>query len=189
VTVGSGGATEQTPPEPVGDYAASCLAREQIFTAAAAQHGNPTALIRLNYSVEFRYGLLVDIAQRVLAHQPVDVTTGHVNVIWQTDAVAHSIQALEVANSPAVPLNITGPETLVVRDLAQRFGALLDRPVQIAGTEAGTAWLNNAAYSHRLFGAPLTSVDTMMHWIAGWLCSDGKTWGKPTGFERRDGRF
>lgn len=189
VTPASGGATEQTPPAPVGDYAASCLAREEAFAAAAIQHGNPVALIRLNYSVEFRYGLLVDIAERVLAREPVDVTMGYVNVIWQTDAVAHSIQSLELAGSPAVPVNVTGPDTLSVRDLVQRFAAIAEVPVLTTGTEAGTAWLNNAAHSHRLFGAPLTTVDNMMHWIVAWLRSGGETWGKPTGFERRDGRY
>jgi hypothetical protein len=114
---------------------------------------------------------------------------GHVNVIWQTDAVAHSIQALEFAGSPAAPINLTGADTLSVRDLVHRFGAIADVPVELTGTEAGTAWLNNAALSHRLFGAPPTSVDTMMHWIVAWLRSGGDTWGKPTGFERRDGRY
>jgi nucleoside-diphosphate-sugar epimerase len=189
VTPESGGATEQTPPAPVGDYAASCLAREDAFSAAAIQHGNPVALIRLNYSVEFRYGLLVDIAERVLAREPVDVTMGYVNVIWQTDAVAHTIQSLELAGTPAVPVNVTGPDTLSVRDLVQRFAALAEVPVLTTGTEAGTAWLNNAAHSHRLFGGPLTTVDNMMHWIVAWLRSGGETWGKPTGFERRDGRY
>ncbi len=185
----SGGATEQTPPAPIGDYAASCLSREQVFAAAAAEQGNPTTLIRLNYAVEFRYGLLVDIAQRVLAHQPVDVTMGFVNVIWQTDAVAHSIQALELAGSPAAPINITGAATLSVRDLVHRFGAIAGVPGSVTGTEAATAWLNNASRSHQLFGTPLTSVDTMMHWIVEWLRAGGPTWGKPTGFERRDGRY
>ncbi len=189
VTPASGGATEQTPPAPVGDYAASCLAREEAFDAAAVQHGNPVALIRLNYSVEFRYGLLVDIAERVLAREPVDVTMGYVNVIWQTDAVAHTIQSLELAGTPAVPVNVTGPDTLSVRDLVERFAAIAGVPVLTTGTEAGTAWLNNAAHSHRLFGAPLTTVDNMMHWIIAWLRSGGETWGKPTGFERRDGRY
>lgn len=189
VTPASGGAREDTPPLAVGDYAASCIAREQAFTEAAAAHGTPVALIRLNYSVEFRYGVLVDIAQMVLAGRPIDVTTGYFNVIWQTDAVAHSIQALEVAGTPAVPINVTGAETLTVRDVAQRFGAALGRPVQITGAEAETAWLNNASHSHRLFGPPLTSVDQMIQWVSAWLLQGGETWGKPTGFERRDGRF
>jgi nucleoside-diphosphate-sugar epimerase len=189
VTPASGGAREDTPPSPVGDYAASCVARERAFTGVAAAHGTPVALIRLNYSVEFRYGLLVDIAQMVLAGRPVDVTTGYVNVIWQTDAVAHTIQSLEIVGAPAVPINVTGPEILSVRDLAQRFGAALGRPVQIVGTEADTAWLNNAAHAHQLFGRPRTSVDQMIDWVSAWLLQDGETWGKPTGFEKRDGRF
>lgn len=189
VTAASGGATESTPASPIGDYAASCLAREEAFAAAALLQGNPIALIRLNYSVEFRYGLLVDIAKAVLAGHPVDVTTGHVNVIWQPDALAHCIQSLELAGTPAVPVNITGPDTLAVRDLAERFGVLLGRPAIITGTEANTAWLNNAALSHHRFGLPATPVDTMMQWIAAWLLNDGETWGKPTGFQRRDGRF
>jgi len=189
VTPASGGAREDTPSAPVGEYAASCIAREQAFTEVAAAHGTPVALVRLNYSTELRYGLLVDIGQSVFAGRSIDVTTGHVNVIWQTDAVAHSIQCLEVASAPAVPINITGPETLSVRDLAHRFGAVLKRPVTITGVEAGTAWLNNASHSHRLFGLPLTSVDQMIQWISAWLQQGGETWGKPTGFERRDGRF
>lgn len=189
VTPASGGAREDTPPSPVGEYAASCIAREQAFTEVAAAQGTSVALVRLNYSTELRYGLLVDIAQMVQSGRPVDVTTGYVNVIWQTDAVAHSIQCLDVADSPAVPINITGPEILSVRDLARRFGEALGRPAIISGTEAETAWLNNAALSHRRFGKPLTPISQMIPWIAAWLQQGGETWGKPTGFERRDGRF
>jgi nucleoside-diphosphate-sugar epimerase len=189
VTPESGGAREETPTAPVGEYAASCVAREEAFAEVSARRGTPVTLLRLNYSVEFRYGLLVDIAQKVLAGQPVDVTTGYVNVIWQNDAVAHTIQSLELAASPAVPVNVTGSEILSVRDLAQRFGVALGRPVQITGNEAATAWLNNASLSHRQFGPPLTSVDQMIAWISAWLLQDGETWGKPTGFEKRDGRF
>jgi nucleoside-diphosphate-sugar epimerase len=189
VTAASGGATEDTPVQAVGDYAASCIAREQAFAAGASLQGTPVALIRLNYSVEFRYGVLVDIAQKVLARQPVDVTTGHFNVIWQTDAVAHSIQALDLAAAPAVPVNVTGPAMLSVRDLAARFGAAFGVPVTCTGREADTAWLNNAARSHRHFGPPATSVDQMVGWVAAWLSRGGETWGKPTGFERRDGKF
>lgn len=189
VTPASGGAREDTPCSPVGEYAASCIAREKAFTAIAAARDTRVTLIRLNYSVEFRYGLLVDIAQQILAGKPVDVTTGHVNVIWQTDAIAHSIQALEIAGAPAVPINLTGPEILSVRELARQFGAEFQRPVEIAGTEAGTAWLNNARRSHTLFGRPATSVEQMIRWIAAWLTRGGETWGKPTAFDRRDGQF
>lgn len=189
VTPASGGATEATPVGGIGDYAASCIGRESAFARVSQEHGTAIALIRLNYAVEFRYGTLVDIAQKVFRGEPVDVTMGYLNAIWQTDAVAHSIQAIDLANSPAVPLNVTGAEILSVRALAQRFGALLGVPVQITGQEAETAWLNNPAYLHRLFGAPETKLDSMMNWIAAWIKNDGQTWGKPTGFERRDGRF
>jgi nucleoside-diphosphate-sugar epimerase len=189
VPVDSGGAVESTPLSAIGDYAASCIGRENAFAAAASSHGTAVALLRLNYSVEFRYGLLVDIAQQVLTGRPIDVTTGHVNVIWQADAVAHCIQALELAAAPATPINITGSGTLAVRDLAQRFGALFDREPIITGTEASTAWLNNATWSHRVLGEPPTSLEDMTAWIATWLRQGGDTWGKPTGFQSRDGRF
>jgi nucleoside-diphosphate-sugar epimerase len=189
VTPASGGAREDTPPAPIGAYAESCLAREHAFSAAATAHGTRVTLFRLNYSVEFRYGLLVDLAQNVFADRPIDVTTSHVNVIWQTDAVAHSIQSLDLAAAPAVPINVTGPGVLSVRDLAAQFGAVLGRTVQFTGTEAPAAWLNNAAHSHRLFGPPATSVAQMIAWITAWLAQGGETWGKPTGFNQRDGRF
>jgi nucleoside-diphosphate-sugar epimerase len=189
VTPESGGATEATPPAPIGDYAISCLAREAAFTAGSREHHTPGVLVRLNYAVEFRYGLLIDLAEAVLAGKAIDVTTGYVNVIWQTDAVAHAIQSLELARTPPVPINVTGAGILRVRDLAQRFGAALNRPVHLTGTEAPTALLNDARESHRRFGAPATSVEQMIAWIAAWLGHGGKTWGKPTGFERRDGCF
>jgi nucleoside-diphosphate-sugar epimerase len=185
----SGGATEATPPAPVGDYAASCLAREVAFADVSRRQGTRVALIRLNYSVEFRYGLLVDLAQKVLRGEPVDVTTGYVNVIWQRDALDHTIRSLDLAGSPAVPVNITGPAVLSVRQLATRFGEILHRPVTFTGQEADTAWLNNAAESHRHFGLPPTSVESMQQWIAAWLLRSGPTWGKPTGFEQREGKF
>ncbi len=185
----SGGATEDTPLAPVGDYAESCALREAVFAAQSRLSGTAVTLIRLNYSVEFRYGVLSDIATKVWAGAPVDVSTGYVNVIWQRDAIAHSIAALELATDSAVAINLTGPATLSVRALAQKFGGLLGREVRITGRETPTAWLNNAARAHREFGLPATSLDTMMQWVAAWVAHGGETWGKPTGFEKRDGRF
>jgi nucleoside-diphosphate-sugar epimerase len=183
------GATEETPPQPNGEYAASCLAREDAFVDASRSHGTKSVLIRLNYSVEFRYGLLVDVALKVLRGESIDVTMGYANAIWQTDALNYAIQALELAAAPPVPLNVTGPDTFSVREIANRFGELLHRPVHIVGAEADTAWLNNAARSHQRFWLPATSLDTMLSWVAAWLASGGAVWGKPTGFERRDGNF
>jgi nucleoside-diphosphate-sugar epimerase len=189
VTPASGGATESTPPAPPGAYAASCFGREQAFTEASARRGTPIALLRLNYSTEFRYGLLVDIGQRVARGEPVDVTTGYANVIWQRDMVAYAIHALDVAAAPAVPLNVTGPEILGVRDVAREFGTWFGVPVRFAGTESATAWLNNASLAHRRFGVPEVRPAQMIEWIAAWLRRGGASWGKPTGFEHRDGRF
>jgi nucleoside-diphosphate-sugar epimerase len=185
----SGGAIEDTPVSPQGEYAQSCLARESAFADISRECGTRVLLLRLNYSVEFRYGLLLDIATKVAAGRPVDVTMGHCNVIWQGDAIAHTIQSLELAAQPARPLNITGPDLLSVRELAEAFGSLLSVPVTIEGTEAPTAWLNNAGESHRLLGRPSVAIETMLGWVAAWVKSGGESWGKPTGFERRDGKF
>lgn len=189
VSPSSGGATEDTPPAPVGAYALSCLERERAFNDAARDFGTRSVLIRLNYSVEFRYGVLVDVALKVLRNEPVDVTMGYANVIWQTDALRYAIQALDLAAAPAVPLNVTGPDLFSIRDIALRFGELLDRRVECVGTEAETAWLNNAARCHAKFGPPTVSLDRMQTWVAAWLSRGGELWGKPTGFERRDGNF
>ncbi|EIQ00432.1 nucleoside-diphosphate-sugar epimerase [Opitutaceae bacterium TAV1] len=187
--VNTRGCAESTPVAPVGDYAQSCLRREQAFAAMSRDAGTPVVLIRLNYAVEFRYGVLVDIATKVRDGLPVDVTMGHVNVIWQPDALGHIIRSASVAASPAVPLNITGAGVHRVRDLAATFGALFGITPVITGEEAPTAWLNDASHSHHLFGPPPTSLDTMQQWIASWLATGGHTWGKPTGFEKRDGKF
>ncbi|MBI5425792.1 MAG: NAD-dependent epimerase/dehydratase family protein [Opitutae bacterium] len=186
VTPASGGATEATPLAPVGDYAASCAGRERAFLETPGCHAT---LVRLNYSVEFRYGLLLDIALKVARSEPVDLRMGYCNVIWQSDAIAHAIQCLDLSACPARPLNLTGPEILSVRALAESFGRLLERPVNFQGEPAATAWLNNASLSHRLFGRPTVSTEQMIHWVASWVRADHVTWGKPTGFENREGKF
>ncbi len=189
VDVESAGASESTPAAPVGEYAVSCLKRERAFEDVSQRWGTPVVLIRLNYSVEFRYGVIVDIAEKVKSGQPIDVSMGYVNVIWQSDALNQIIRSLTVAGSPAVPINITGPAVLRVRDLARRAGELFGVPPVITGEESPTAWLSNAGWSHRLFGQPSVSVETMQQWIAAWLLQGGETWGKPTGFQTRDGKF
>ena len=189
VTPKSGGSKEDSETLPIGDYAISCLERENRFTEVSRTFGTPIALVRLNYSVEFRYGVLVDVAQAVAREEPVDLTTGHVNVIWQTDALNQIVQCLNIAASPSVPINITGPEIASVREIASRFGTLLGKPPRFAGEAAPTAWLSDASRARELFGPPRVALDTMIQWIAAWIAGGGKTYNKPTGFQKRDGRF
>jgi len=189
VPVDSPGSSEGSETAPVGDYARSCLGREQAFTRSAREFQTRLALIRLNYSVEFRYGVLVDIATRVLKGEPVDVSCGHVNVIWQRDAVAQTLLAHEHASPAPFVINIAGSEILRVRDLAKRFGDILGREPVFTSKEAPTAWLSDSSLARQLFGPPETSVDEMISWIAAWLRRGQPTHGKPTGFEKRDGNF
>ncbi len=181
----SGGSVESDRLEPPGQYAKSCLGRETAFM----ESGVKVSLIRLNYSVDLRYGVLVDIASKVLQEQPVDVSTGFANVIWQGDANVYIIQALNRATTPAFVVNVTGAETLSVREMANRFGKLFGKPVSIVGTENPTAWLSNASQAHKLWGRPTVHEDQLIEWVAQWLLNDGETLNKPTHFEVRDGRY
>lgn len=183
------GATEATPLGFCGDYASSCIGRERVFEHYSRTFGTRVLQFRLNYAVEHRYGVLVDIAVKVAKGEPVDVTTGYFNCIWQGDACARAIQCLEFAASPARILNITSEEKHAVRDIAVRFGELLGRPARFIGQEADTAWISDASESYRLFGPPLTSIDTMITLIADHVRQGGKLLGKPTHFEQRDGQF
>jgi nucleoside-diphosphate-sugar epimerase len=189
VPVDSGGATEQTPPAPVGEYAMSAFARERIFSYFAQECGLKAAIIRLNYAIETRYGVLVDIAQKVMDRVPVDVSMGYVNVIWQGDANAVCLRSLELCESPVRILNLTGPETISVREIANKFGLLFQTEPIITGAEAPTALLNNAAECWKRFGMPAVGVDQMMDWIAAWLKQGLPRHGKPTHFEVRSGKF
>ena len=189
VTPESGGSTEASPTEPPGEYARSCIGREQAFRDAAQSQGTCSALVRLNYSVELRYGVLVDIAQNVLAGNPIDLSTGHVNVIWQGDAIEHIIQCLPHASAPPFVINITGSQILSIRDIADWFAEQFATEPSFVGSEARTAWLSNAAKSHSMFGQPKVSVQSMIEWIADWIKAGGETLGKPTHFQTRDGNY
>ena len=187
--VGSGGPTESSPVGPVGEYAMSCLGRERVFSRFAKTYGTPLALIRLNYAVEMRYGVLVDIGRKVLAGDQVDVTMSAVNVVWQGYANEVTLRALRHATPEPFVLNLTGPETLSVRQLAQRFGEVMGKEAQIAGTEATSALLSNASKCMQVFGYPDVTPMQMIDWISGWLQAGLPLLNKPTGFQKRDGKF
>ncbi len=186
---GSGGSQEVDPLEPLGEYANSCVARERIFQYYSNRNGTPVLLFRLNYAIDLRYGVLLDVAQKVNSGVSIDLTMGYANVIWQGDANALAIRCLEHCSIPATALNVTGLETLSIRKLAQRFGDLLGREPLLVGAEAETALLNNAKRAHELFGPLEVSLDQMIEWTAEWVRRGGATLGKPTHFEVRDGRY
>ena len=185
----SGGSREEDATDPPGAYAESCLGREAAFEEAGEKYGTRSALIRLNYSIDLRYGVLVDLAQKVKAGIPIDLKTGYVNVIWQGDALCHTIRSLELADAPPLILNVTGPRVLEVRDLAIGLGERLGNAPVFRGEEQKTAWLNNPAKAHERFGLPKIGIEQMLDWVAAWLLAGGELLGKPTHFETRDGNY
>lgn len=188
-TVASGGATEEMRADPVGEYGQSCLGRERLFQYFSSVHGTPLLIYRLNYAIDFKYGVLLEVAKSVLAGKPVDLRTGHVNVIWQGDANEMAIRSLLHCEAPSKILNITGPETVSLRWLATEFGRIFDIEPQFENEEQPTALLSNAAESFRLFGYPRTTLKQMIGITAQWLQDGGKTINKPTHFQERKGQF
>jgi nucleoside-diphosphate-sugar epimerase len=184
--VTSPGPDETTPPVPSGEYAQSCLGRERVLEYFSRRDGTPMTLIRLSYAAELRYGVLVDLARKIAAGTPVDLTTSHVNVIWQGDASAYALSSFAICSTPPLVLNVTGL-AVSVREMAQRLGALMKRTPQFTGTPQSTARLSDAARCHALFGPPRVPVDTLLRWVAHWVTHGGTSLGKPTRFEVRDG--
>jgi nucleoside-diphosphate-sugar epimerase len=189
VPVDSGGATEETPPAPLGEYAQSVLARERIFEHFSRRHEIPVVLLRLNYAIDLRYGVLLDIGSKVFEGHAVDVTMGAVNVIWQGDANSVALRSLLQGQSPPFILNLTGLETLSIRALAHRFGEIFGKAPVLEGQEAATALLSDASRCQRMFGAHAVTVEQMIEWTAHWIMSGGPMFNKPTHFESRDGKF
>lgn len=185
----SGGASEETTPAPIGEYAQSCLGRERIFEYFARKNNTPILNFRLNYAIDLRYGILLELASAVKEGRSIDLNMGLVNVIWQGDANEMAIRSLHLCGSPAVTLNITGPETVSVRWLAERFGEAFGVQPHFTGLEQRTALLNNASTSHQLLGYPSVSLRQMMDWTVAWVNNGGDTLGKPTHFQQREGVF
>ncbi len=189
VNVRNGGSLETDPADPVGEYAQSCLGRERLFEYGSKKYGTPVVLIRLFYAVEMRYGVLVDIANKVYNEEPIDVTMGYVNVIWQGDANALILQSLALCKSPAEILNITGPETIYIREVAAQFAKLMNKNIHISGMEADTALLGNAGKSFEMLGRPKIPLEQVIKWTADWIMRGKKQLGKLTHYEVRSGKY
>jgi len=180
---------ETTTPKPVGEYAQSCLGRERLFEYFSSAHGTPGRMFRLNYAIDLRYGVFYDIAAKVYAGVPVDVTMGYVNVIWQGDANTLALRCLKHCTTPMTPLNVSGPQRLSIRWLAEELGRRLGRKAVIVGSEATTALLTDSSEAGRLFGPPRVPVHSMLNWVADWVGRSMPSFDKPTKFEVRDGVF
>ena len=187
--VKQGGAKESTPVDPQGEYAQSALGRERMFEYGSAKWGTSVVILRLNYAVELRYGVLVDIAMGVFERRPIDLRMAAVNVIWQGDANAMCLRLFAHCQSPPLVLNITGPETLSVRSIAEEFGRRFGIEPQFSSEEMPNALLSNAKKAHDLLGSPDVTPCEMMDWIANWIKRGGAMLNKPTHFQTRDGKF
>jgi len=185
----SAGSVETDPLEPPGEYSNACVARERILEFYALRNQTPLINVRLNYAVEMRYGVLVDIAQDVAAARPVDVTMGYFNVLWQGDVNAAFLRLIEQAACPPAAINLTGPEKLSIREVAKQMGELMGKEAAFTGIEADTALLSDAGKAHALLGRPAVGADTAIPWVARWIAAGGATLGKPTHFQEREGKY
>jgi len=190
VPVTSQGATEETEAlPPPNDYSYSCLGRERVFQYFSKLHGTPGRLFRLNYAIDMRYGVVHDVCRKVRDGAEIDLRMGHVNVIWQGDANAMALRCLAHVTAPTTPINVSGPETVSVRWLAEQCGRLLGKKPLFTGQESAEGWLTNTARMCATFGYPSVPLVRMVEWTADWLARGMQSWDKPTKFEVRDGRF
>jgi nucleoside-diphosphate-sugar epimerase len=189
VTISSGGSKESDAPNPVGEYAQSCLGRERLFEFGSIKNSTPVVLIRLNYAVEMRYGVLVDIATKVRNLETIDLTMGYANVIWQGDANEMILRTVQYCESPANHLNISGAETISVAKIAKQFGEIMGKEVNLKGEEADSALLVDVSQVHNLLGKPTVDLDQVIRWTANWIGNNNRLLGKATHFEVRDGKY
>ena len=183
------GSTESDPPAPVGEYAQSCLGRERVVEFVSHEQGLRALLFRLNYAVDLRYGTLVDIARKVFDGEPIDLTVGWFNAIWQGDANSYAFRSLELCASPPEILNVTGAERIAVREAAEWFGSVFDRSPRLINSEGPAALLSDSSRCRALLGEPEVPLAVLRQWVAHWVRGGGASLNKPTHFEVTDGRY
>ena len=189
ISIKSGGSTETDSPGPAGEYGMSVLGRERIFEHISHKKGTEVFIYRLNYAINLRYGVLYDIASQIINDKPVQLTTPNFNCIWQGDANEIALRALRYTETPPQIMNITGPETVSVKYVAQKMGKLLGKKPTFTGEKVPKAYLSNASQAIENFGYPSVSLNTLIKWQIQWLQNDGTTLNKPTHFQERKGKF
>ncbi|MBQ2695812.1 MAG: NAD(P)-dependent oxidoreductase, partial [Clostridia bacterium] len=189
VPLSSGGCTEQDKVGPIGEYAMSCLARERAFEYAANHYGANVFIYRLNFAVDLRYGVLYDMAEKIMSGTPIDITTPALNCIWQGSANEIAIRGLLHATAPATIMNVTGPETVSIAKAAKMLAEYLGKEAIFEGTPGTDAYLNDASLAMETFGYPAVSIKTLIRWQAEWILDGGRSLGKPTHFEERKGSY
>ena len=189
VPVTDSGSVETDPPGPVGEYAQSCLGRERIIEFFSRENRTASLLFRLNYAVDLRYGVLVDIAWKVLNEEPIDLAVAYFNVIWQGDANSFALRSFDLCQSPPRILNVTGPEKASVRETAEFFARRWDKSVHFQGDEGSVALLSDASLCRSLLGKPEVPLELLREWVAHWVESGGSYLGKPTKYEVSNGSF
>lgn len=189
VDIAGRGASEKTAPEPVGEYAQSCLGRERMFEYFSGLYNTPVTLVRLNYANEPRYGIIVDLTSKILNDVPIDLTMGAVNLLWQRDANDYIIRSITLAKSPPAILNVAGAEAVSIRRLAQLIGHELGKELKFISQEAESALLSDASYCMRTFGYPRASLEQMVSMIVRWVACGKEILNKPTKYQVRDGKF
>ncbi len=189
VGAATGGCVETDEPGPIGEYAQSCLGRERVFEYYSKANSTPVSLIRLNYAVDLRYGVLYDIGELVLEGKPVDLTMGYFNTIWQGDVNNQTLLALEHCASPPAIWNVTRPEVVSIRAVAEQFAEIMGKKAEFTGTEGDAALLSNSAKATKVFGPPTVSLEKLIHWQAHWLLAGGRSLDKPTHFEETGGQY
>jgi nucleoside-diphosphate-sugar epimerase len=187
-TAGEGAAEDMPPTAPSGEYANSCVARERMFEHFSHEYKTPGRLLRLSYAIDMRYGVLHDVAQKVLQRQAIDLAMGHANIIWQGEANDWALRSLAHCETPTAPLNLSGPK-IGIRAVAQKLGEHLGIEPVLRGKEAETAWLVDCSEAFKLFGPPQVTLDRMLDWTADWVQRGGASLGKPTHYEARDGKY
>src|SRR5262245_26689077 len=167
--VDGAGASEDEPPAPVGEYAQSCLGRERLVEFTSRERGLRALILRLNYAVDLRYGTLVDIARRVFDGVPIDLTMGYLNAVWQGDANSYALRSLEHCASPPAVLNVTGPERISVREIAESFGSIFERMPRFVNREGPVALLSDSTRCRALLGPPVVPLGVLRQWVAHWV--------------------